>query len=401
MGKQAVILAGGRGTRLGVLTENTPKPLLEVGGQPFVVSLISELARYGFDEFLLLVGPFHDQFQSGLAGKVPQNVTVRLIGEPEPAGTGGALYFVKDKLRHKFLFLNGDSFFDINFLDLIKGTRKGEIARIALRSVPDTARYGAVTVRGCLITSFGEKSATGPGLINGGIYWVDREILEHIPPPPQSLETDILPALVAKGRVSGKVYDANFIDIGTPDDFRRGRAVLNSWRQRPAVFFDRDGVLNLDHGYTHRKDQFDWVPGAKKSIKLFNDLGYLVFVVTNQAGIARGMYQPEDVHALHRWMNGALKRIGAHIDDFYFCPHHPTAGDGQWTQICDCRKPAPGMLEKAFADWPAIRENSFLIGDNQTDVEAANRASIPGYLFEGGDLFEFVSKILPEPQERN
>ncbi|WP_207477532.1 D-glycero-alpha-D-manno-heptose-1,7-bisphosphate 7-phosphatase [Arenibaculum pallidiluteum] len=160
---------------------------------------------------------------------------------------------------------------------------------------------------------------------------------------------------------------------------------------RPAAFLDRDGVLNIDRGYVHRPDQLEWVGNAPEAVLLLNRRGYLVFVVTNQSGIARGFFGRAAVDALHAHMQAELGRLGAHVDAFALCPHHPDF-DGD----CACRKPRPGMLLDLMAAWPVRREGSFLIGDKETDLEAACAAGLPGHLFPGGDLLAFVRGILGE-----
>lgn len=165
-------------------------------------------------------------------------------------------------------------------------------------------------------------------------------------------------------------------------------------RARPAAFIDRDGVLNVDRGYVYRAEDFVWVKGAKKAVKVLNDLGYFVFIVTNQAGIARGYYGPNDVERLHDWINAELRKVGAHVDGFYYCPHHPDAGPGPYTRACDCRKPAPGMLLQAIAEWPVDRARSFVVGDHDIDMEAARRAGLRGVMFQGGSLLEVVENII-------
>jgi D-glycero-D-manno-heptose 1,7-bisphosphate phosphatase len=178
-------------------------------------------------------------------------------------------------------------------------------------------------------------------------------------------------------------------DMGTPADLKRGRRHVTQSHRRPAVFLDRDGVLNRDHGYVHRTEDFEWIEGAKKAIRLLNDRGYWVFVITNQAGIARGYYKKADVERLHRWMNAELEKSGAHVDRFYFCPHHPDF-DGE----CECRKPKPGMISQALSDWPVDPSGSFLIGDKVTDLQAAEHAQIPGHIFESGNLYDALTQII-------
>ena len=156
------------------------------------------------------------------------------------------------------------------------------------------------------------------------------------------------------------------------------------------VFLDRDGVINADIGYLWRREDFVWIPGAPAAIRLFNERGRPVVVVTNQSGVARGYYSEQDVESLHRWMNAELNRQGARIDAFYFCPHHPDGAIPEYTRECDCRKPQPGMLLQAMEDWRADPAKSFLIGDKESDVAAAAAAGIRGYLFDGKNLLEFV-----------
>ena len=165
-------------------------------------------------------------------------------------------------------------------------------------------------------------------------------------------------------------------------------------KPRPAAFLDRDGVLNEDLGFAHRPDQIRWIPGAIDAVKRLNQLGFLVFIVTNQAGIARGLYTEDHVRALHTWMNRELERHGARIDDFRFSPHHPDFGDGRYRHLADWRKPEPGMLIDLMRNWPVLAEPSFMIGDRDTDVQAAQAAGIRGFLFSGSNLLERIDEIL-------
>lgn len=164
--------------------------------------------------------------------------------------------------------------------------------------------------------------------------------------------------------------------------------------RQPAAFLDRDGVLNVDSGFPWRPEQILWMPGAFAALRRLKRAGFLVFVVTNQGGIARGYYEEADVRALHDWMGREIAEAGGRIDGFYYCPHHPAEGRAPYRTVCGCRKPAPGLLLQAMADWPVRRDGSFLIGDRQTDLQAAQAAGVPGHLFPGGDLDRFVAALL-------
>lgn len=169
---------------------------------------------------------------------------------------------------------------------------------------------------------------------------------------------------------------------------------LTGSARRPAVFFDRDGVLNRDIGYLHRPEEVEWLEGAQAAIRLCNDAGYFVFVVTNQAGVARGYYAEDDVLRLHAWMNAELARNGAHVDAFEFCPHHPEGADGPYRRSCRRRKPNPGMILDLLSRWPIDKEASFLVGNMQSDLDAAAGAGVKAHLYQGGNLADFVAQRL-------
>jgi D-glycero-D-manno-heptose 1,7-bisphosphate phosphatase len=152
--------------------------------------------------------------------------------------------------------------------------------------------------------------------------------------------------------------------------------------RRPAAFLDRDGVLNVDHGYTHRLEQLEWIDGAPEAVRLLNKAGYYVLVVTNQSGIARGYYTEDAVKAFHAHMQKDLASHGAHVDAFYFCPHHPEGTIEALAIRCQCRKPAAGMLEQAASERPIDRSASFLVGDKDEDMSAAKTFGIRGIKFD-------------------
>jgi D-glycero-D-manno-heptose 1,7-bisphosphate phosphatase len=152
--------------------------------------------------------------------------------------------------------------------------------------------------------------------------------------------------------------------------------------RRPAAFLDRDGVLNVDHGYSHRPEQLEWIDGAPEAVRLLNEAGYYVLVVTNQSGVARGYYSEDAVRAFHSHMQKDLASRGAHVDAFYYCPHHPEGTIGPLAIRCRCRKPAPGLLEQATNEWPIDHNASFLVGDKDEDLAAAHAFNIRGIKFD-------------------
>ncbi|ANW00585.1 D-glycero-alpha-D-manno-heptose-1,7-bisphosphate 7-phosphatase [Bradyrhizobium icense] len=170
--------------------------------------------------------------------------------------------------------------------------------------------------------------------------------------------------------------------------------------KKPAVFFDRDGVLNEDSGYVFEIAKLKWIDGAREAVKAVNDAGCFAFVVTNQSGVARGLYEEAHIEALHQHMADELARIGAHVDAFEYCPFHPDASIERYRRTSYRRKPAPGMINDLLKRFPVDVSRSILIGDKSTDLEAARAAGIKGYLYASGHLADFVMPLLPHNKTR-
>jgi D-glycero-D-manno-heptose 1,7-bisphosphate phosphatase len=171
---------------------------------------------------------------------------------------------------------------------------------------------------------------------------------------------------------------------------------LPTLSSHPAAFLDRDGVINVDHGYTHRPEHLEFTPTAIEGIRLLNGAGYHVLVVTNQSGVARGMYGIAEVESFHAHMNAALADAGAHIDAFYYCPYHPEGTIGEFAIEHEDRKPGAGMIRRAMRDWNVCAEGSFLIGDKPSDAASATAAGLPSLLIPSnvGDLASAVRTFL-------
>jgi D,D-heptose 1,7-bisphosphate phosphatase len=395
--QQVVILVGGLGTRLGSLTSEIPKPLLDVAGRPFLDYLIKNAIRFGFRDFLLLasyrahkVAAYVDAARAFL----PAACSIDFVIEPEPLGTAGAIRHAANRLQERFLLLNGDSFLDTNWLDLMVASGSpAPLAVMSLRRVEDTSRYGIVTIEDDLITGFVERGSQHIGLINAGVYLIDRRILSYLPEV-GSLERSVIPGLAARGLVRGRVQDGFFLDIGVPAAFAEAQTLIPRLRRRAAVFFDRDGTLNVDNGYVHRPEDLHLLPGAVAAVKRVNDLGHYVFVVTNQGGVAHGYSTEGDVEAFNNHLQRKLRAAGAHIDDFRYCPDHPEGKVPSYRRISAWRKPSPGMFLDLMDRWPVVREFSLVVGDKKSDVQAGKAAGLRSLFYTGGNLDEFLAPHL-------
>ena len=405
--RQCAVLVGGLGTRLGELTAATPKPLLRCGDRPFLAWLLREFLRFGVDDFLLLTGHLSEVVEDALpaiAASLPRQVRITLCREPVRAGTGGALYHARDHLADRFLLCNGDSLLDCNFARLLADAAADSDAvtgRMVLRHLDDASRYGVVELQGDHVSAFHERPEPGkPGTINAGIYLLNRSVLNDITPV-CSLEQDILPALAARGALRGTIGDGYFIDIGIQADLERAQTELPALLRRRALFLDRDGVINVDHGHVGTRERFDWMPGAIETIRAATDRGFHVFVVTNQSGIARGFYNEAQLAALHDWMANEIRAAGGTLDDLRFCPFHPEGTVEAYCQTSDWRKPAPGMLLDLIAKWELDPSRCLFIGDQPTDLAAGAAAGVPAYRFAGTDLAAFALPLLGGDRLRN
>ena len=379
---QCVILIGGSGTPVDGLTADVPKPLLPVGDRPFLAYILAEAARFGFKRILLLTSYRADRVsaylsESGIGRAL--DLQIEMLVTDVPAGTGGALWLARDRLDDHFFLLNGDSWFDFNWLSLVavEGASTA-LTTMGLRHLDNASGYALVETDGALVRGVVERpDYSGPGNVNSGVCLISREIVSHLSQN-CSLERDVFPRLVKAGLLRAREASGKFFDIGIPSDFAAAQNLIPRWRRRPAAFLDRDGTLNDDTGYVHRVADFHWLPGAIEGIRLLNEAGFYVFVVTNQAGVARGMYGEDDVKALHAWMQEQLRSQGAHIDDFRYCPYHPEGSVEAYRRIDSWRKPNPGMLLSLMENWPIDVAQSVMIGDKDIDAQTGLAAGIGG-----------------------
>jgi len=382
----------GPSTGPGSPATGTPPAFLPCGDRPFLVWSLREFIRFGVTDFLLLTAaptPDLEQATADVQAMLPRPVRITLCRTPRQEGTGGAVWAVQDRLHQRFLLCSGEALFDANLADLLA----------------DGARDAAETVGRIVLPARDEGSPdriantdlgrTTPAelsrMSDGGVSLFRKTLVRHLRPS-CSLNVDVLPGLAAAGRLRATVALGSCHRIGHPAD--RERCQIPAMLRRKALFLDRDGVLNVDHGYVGSIDRFTWMEGARQAVRHATRAGWHVFIVTNQSGVARGLYTEADAHALLDWIGDQVRRCGGTIDDWRCCPFHPQATVEVYRRAHDWRKPRPGMLLDLIRAWELDPSRAVMIGDQATDMEAAAAAGVRGYLFAGGDLHAFLRPIL-------
>lgn len=389
---ELVILAGGKGTRLGY--KNIPKPMVRVGGIPILERQVRQARKYGITKIYILSGYRNEAITSYFKDGSKFGVTIEHVVETSPLGTAGSLKQLESKLKSRFLVFYGDTIFDIDLARFMSF----DAARSTLGTVfahPNDHPYDSdlfsADASGKILRFFPKPHAAGryyPNLVNAALYILDPEIFKYIPPGrPSDFGRDIFPKIVRAGGALIAYRSPEYIkDMGTPErlakirkDLASGKiSRLNLRNKRRAVFLDRDGVINEDCGNIAKVRDFKLLPGVAEAIKKLNSSEYLAVLVTNQPVLAKGFCSEETLKRIHMKMETLLGKSGAYFDGIYFCPHHPEKGfPGEVRSLkidCTCRKPKPGMLHQAAADCNIDLSKSFMIGDRPSDISAGKAA---------------------------
>ena len=395
---QAVIYCGGFGSRLGNKTKIIPKPILKINKIPFLFYIIKDLQRYGVKEILLLTYYKHQKIFNFVKNSKFKDLKIKLIREKKKLGTAGSLANAKKYLRNEFFLLNGDTFFNFNKLDLKRNFHlKKNICFAMALSSNSKKRFTSISTEKKSNYLNNSKRHTG-NFINAGFYYVSKKIFKFIDKKNFSLEEEIFPKLILKKQAIGIKYTSKrnlFIDIGVPRDLKKSQIILKKIFNKKTVFLDRDGVINYDYGYVHKKNNFKFKKNIFKAIKLLNDNNYYVIIISNQSGIGRGYYNKSDVDSLHCWINKKLNNYGAYIDKFYFAPYYKFSKNKKYLRDRKDRKPNIGMFLRALNDFNIIKKGSFYIGDKNVDRIAAKNFKIK-YLNvdNNSDLYKLIFSLL-------
>lgn len=390
---KAVIMAGGKGTRISSVARDIPKPMISIKGKPVLEHEIDCLREQGFTDIIITVSHLGNIIMDYFGDGSKFGVNIEYYFEKEPLGNAGALFRIKDKLTEDFLLLNADSVFDIDFNRFVKYHReKGGLA--TLFTHPNSHPYDSgliIADENMAVLKWLTKEDDRPEFyrnrVNAGLHVISPTLLDQeINMPKIDLDRQILKPLADTGKMF--CYDSpEYVkDMGTPEryaavckDYKNGTVKAKNLKSKQkAIFLDRDGTINKYVGFLRNIDDFELIDGVGEAIKKINASGYLAVVVTNQPVIARGEVTYKELEEIHNKMETLLGFEGAYLDAIYFCPHHPHKGyEGEIQELkidCDCRKPKPGLLIRAAQELNIDLSRSFMVGDGENDIKAGKAA---------------------------
>lgn len=429
-------MAGGKGTRIASVKSDVPKPMIEICGKPILEYQINNLKRCGLTDITLVIGHLGHVIQEYFGGGSKFGVQISYFVEDHPLGTAGAL-FQMPGLTEDFLLLCGDVILDVDFNRFIQFHQEHKAwaslmthpnghpfdSSLLVTEVLPPQEKGGLPVETQRVLQWMNKEDERTyyrNCVNAGIEIISPDLIatvrkNHIPRNPETpdkidLDRDVLKPYISSGKIFAYATPEYIKDMGTPErfyeterDIQNGKpAARNLKNRQKAIFLDRDGTLNIAKGFLTRAEDLELIDGVAEAVRLINQSEYLAIVVTNQPQIARGDCSFEDLEEIHKKMETLLGQEGVYVDGIYYCPHHTDKGfDGERVEYkchCKCRKPQPGMLLQAAADFNIDLSQSYMIGDNHIDVSAGHAAGCKeSYLINSDDsqsLLKIVKSIL-------
>lgn len=378
--EEAIILAGGKGTRLHSLVSEMPKSMAPINGIPFLSYQLDYLAKHKFKTIYLAVGHLSDKIIN-FYGDSYQGMQLVYSVENEPLGTGGAISkALKLATKNNVLVLNGDTLFYANLEELYHcHTSTESVVTMALKALSNFNRYGVVqTNEEHQVIAFEEKKQQNQGQINGGIYVLNKEKFSQLHIGNNySFESDFLETFFTSLKISGISSNGYFLDIGIPSDYQQAQVDFKRFHSWPidktwTLFLDRDGVINkqIKNGYVTSVKDFTFLDGVLDCFSHLTHSFGRIIVVTNQQCIGKGIITSNELNAIHTYMKQQIELHGGRIDQIYYAPDLDSNDNL-------LRKPNTGMAELAFKEFPEIIfEKSIVVGDSNTDIEFGKKMNM-------------------------
>lgn len=432
---KAVILAGGKGTRLGPLTQDIPKPMVPLLGKPLVQYQVELLARYGLEEIIFVVNHLGGAIENHFGKGREYGIAISYFHESEPLGTVGGIKELEEKLTDDFLVLYGDVMMEMD-LDRLLKFHKDKDSQATLVVHPNDHPHDSDLVEldendrvVKVLPKPHPENLQYHNMVNAAAYVFSPAVFPFLEKGQKAdFGKDIFPKVHRQLRMYGYNTPEYLKDMGTPDrlgqveqDILSGKVQRRSLKHlQKAIFLDRDGVINFDTDLIHRPEDLELYPFAAEAIKKINGSDYLAVVATNQSVVARNLTTMEGLGEIHKKMETALGKEGAKLDEIRYCPHHPDKGfpeeNPKYKIDCECRKPKPGMLRDAAKQFNIDLSESWMIGDSERDSLAGKAAGcttvgvrtgsghkkaaeLPDYFF--ANLSEAVDFILREPYKNH
>jgi len=386
--EQAVILCGGLGTRLRPYTDHLPKPMIPCNGKPFLEYLLEQLAEKGIRRFLLLTGYLGEQIQQYFGNGTQQGWEIDYSHGPAEWDTGRRLWEAQDQMDARYLLLYSDNFvpFPLEKI-LLQHERHG--LPLTFMVSPKNPGNLVLDEEG-IVQRYDNQRGEDRPYVEIGYMVVERDrVLTWLPKPDCSF-SEALRDMGSQQQISAWVQLDAYHSISDPDRWKAAERYL---QPKKILLLDRDGVINEKAAkgeYVNCWEEFRWIERTRDSLRQLSKMGFRFIVISNQAGIARGMTSPEEVERIHRKMVETLAAEGIEILQVYVCPHH-------WEDNCVCRKPKPGMLFQASRDHLFRLDRTVFVGDDPRDLEAAEQAGCRGVLWEDSPKLIDWHKLVSDP----
>ena len=401
---KAVIMAGGKGTRLQSIAKDIPKPMFPILGKPIIEYQIDSLIKSNIKDITIMIGYLGEVIKDYFGNGEKWGVNIKYIQEETPLGSAGSLFYIKNLIEEDFILLFGDIILDIDFNRFYQ-FHIDKHADITLFAHPNSHPYDSdLLVVGDdgrvldVIAKNLNREEYYNNIVNAGIYCISYKALDAIDKEKKlDLDKDIVQKAIKGGRVFAYISTEYAKDMGTPDrldqvthDIQNQLVYNKSLKNKQrVVFLDRDGTINYLKGYIKNTDEFELLPNVIEAMKLINNSEYLAIVITNQPVVARGECTIETLNQIHKKMETLLGNEGCYINGLYYCTHHPDSGfDGEVVDLkidCDCRKPKIGLINRAVNDYNIDVHNSWFIGDSTIDIKTGKNAKLKTILVNTGE----------------
>jgi|TARA_B110000261_G_C13091445_1_gene360064 histidinol-phosphate phosphatase family protein len=368
---QAVILCGGLGTRLMPYTKNTPKPMIECNGKPFLFYLLQQLHSQGIVRFVLLTGYLSEKIINYFGDGSKWGWDISYSDGPVDWDTGKRIWDAQSKFDARFMLLYSDNFVPF-VLNKILAVHDKNQKSLTLMVTP--RHQGNVALKSNIVKKYDNSRCSDDlNYVEIGYMIIEREkVLDYYRLPDCSF-SEVIERMVSSGDVAAWIQNDNYHSISDPKRFKVAEEYLNF---KKIILIDRDGVINTkaEQGeYISSWKEFEWIIDTRHAMKILAKKGFKFIVISNQAGIAREMVAPSELEKIHTNMKKELFNDGIEILDIYICPHH-------WNDSCLCRKPNPGMIHQASHDWLLRLDKTLFIGDDPRDCQASYNAGCKSIL---------------------